>query len=335
MGRGIKQIIKDCVPYGIMKKRIPGPDSLPHPVYVEGKTALTPEIYANNGKRMKMFYLQDALSAHTPYTLVEGRYPKEILWDRFNYGLKEHFYGHHDIFINKPHFQKKYGFLTESEVIVKSCFDRVMNSPEEIGEYDCIFTHSARVLDRYSNALFVPANGIWYGTVFNGGTFDEEAYLKKTKNISMISSNKAMCEYHKLRLDWARTFEHSDKVDTYGSFNGNYIEKKADTLTDYRYQIVVENDVTPYYFTEKILDCFASMTVPIYVGATKISEFFDADGIIIVKPEEYDKIEEIISKCSSEDYEMRVEAIKRNYELCQKYMCVEDYLMENYREKFL
>jgi len=37
-----------------------------------------------------------------------------------------------------------------------------------------------------------------------------------------------------------------------------------------------------HYFTEKILDCFRTRTVPIYWGCTNIREHFEADGIIVL-----------------------------------------------------
>ena len=72
------------------------------------------------------------------------------------------------------------------------------------------------------------------------------------------------------------------------------------------------------------------MTVPIYVGATAIDQFFNPDGIIQVKKEDLGSIDHILQQCSSADYESRLPAIKDNYRRVQQYATPEDYLFENY-----
>ena len=46
------------------------------------------------------------------------------------------------------------------------------------------------------------------------------------------------------------------------------------------FSIVIENSIESDYFTEKLLDCFLTGTIPIYVGTKTTSEYFDTDGII-------------------------------------------------------
>ena len=46
--------------------------------------------------------------------------------------------------------------------------------------------------------------------------------------------------------------------------------------------LIIENDITPYFFTEKITNCFISQTIPVYLGATQIHKFFNTDGIITI-----------------------------------------------------
>ena len=55
---------------------------------------------------------------------------------------------------------------------------------------------------------------------------------------------------------------------------------KIDGLKDYCFSFAVENDIVPGYFTEKILDCFMTGTVPIYIGHEYIKSIFDERGII-------------------------------------------------------
>ena len=88
----------------------------------------------------------------------------------------------------------------------------------------------------------------------------------------------------------------------------------------YRYSVVVENYIAPFYFTEKIMNCFAAETIPIYLGATQIDKFFNPDGIIKISVEDCDNIEEILKKCTVEEYERRLPAVIDNFRRTQQYI---------------
>ena len=94
----------------------------------------------------------------------------------------------------------------------------------------------------------------------------------------------------------------------------------------------MENEQNTYYFTEKIIDCFISMTLPIYIGARKIGDFFNKDGIIELNVEDLNHIDVILAHCTKEEYESRLEAIKDNYFRSLKYLNANNRL---YEELFL
>lgn len=300
-------------------------------------TSCTPAVFNKEGEPMYFFYLQDDLCSHHPYSFASPNWSvtQHIVWDRYNKALPIHFYTHNNIFQSYPYCDKKFGMLIEAEVIVPNDYERVYNNKEIINEYAGLFTHSYKLLERYSNAKFMPASGVWYGSEVGGGIIDEEMYKKKSKNVSLLSSDKTMCDLHRYRKDLAFHYKKSGLVDTYGSFDGGILNKIGDTLTDYRYRIVVENSIEPYYFTEKILNCFAAMTIPIYIGATEIEKFFNIDGIIKVDVMDFDNLDTIIKKCCKEDYEERIPAIIDNFNRVQKYICFEDYLFEEYSDLIL
>jgi hypothetical protein len=93
----------------------------------------------------------------------------------------------------------------------------------------------------------------------------------------MITSNKNLCEVHQKRIDIANKFK--SKLDLYG-LGFNKIAYKNEGLNDYCFSIVVENYQTPGYYTEKILDCFLTGVVPIYLGDPDIGSVYDPNGII-------------------------------------------------------
>lgn len=140
-----------------------------------------------------------------------------------------------------------------------------------------------------------------------------------------MASSQNISQYHKLRIAIAKKCKSQKLADTYGSFDGGaYLDKIDHVYAPYRYSIVIENDEKPYYFTEKITSCFAAMTVPIYLGATKIGQFFNEDGIIKITPADFDNLENFLKQCNEADYNSRLEAIKDNYNRVQKHLNVFD-----------
>ena len=72
------------------------------------------------------------------------------------------------------------------------------------------------------------------------------------------------------------------------------------------------------YFSEKLIDCFQTKTVPVYWGCPAIGEYFNIDGMIIVGD-----IDEMIYRINSlkpGDYEKVVDAIEENYELSKDFL---------------
>ncbi|MBR0095513.1 MAG: hypothetical protein IJP91_09560 [Synergistaceae bacterium] len=122
----------------------------------------------------------------------------------------------------------------------------------------------------------------------------------------------------------------SGLVDTFGTFDGGSYAVLEDTLKDYRFSIAVENDITQLYFTEKITNCFAAKTIPIYLGAQRIGEFFNTDGIIQISLKDIDNIEKILAQCTAEEYERRLPAVIDNFERVREYENMNDYLFRKF-----
>lgn len=327
----LKSVVKNVVPYGIIRKyednRRAAQEQIFEPVPER-------ELYNAKGERIRTFFLKDQLCAHQPWGFVYGRTPERILWDRIHPGLDIHFYTSAEALhtVGKP--RKKFAYLIESDAIVPEDYRMFEEHKGLDKEFELIFTFSEKLLNQYSNARFLPASGVWYGNECSGTRWDEKQYEKKTKGISIIASDKSMCEFHKLRREIAVSLKQSGKADTFGAFDGGHrVEFIDETLTDYRFQVVIENEMTEYYFTEKIMNCFASMTIPVYIGATKIGKFFNADGIIQVKEPSCEAVFEALKQCTESFYEEHIDAIKDNFQRVKEYSCIEDYLMKHYEEE--
>jgi hypothetical protein len=321
-----KLLIKNILPYGLVNHFTQKSNSIP--------SSDEPPLYNSHGQKIKTIFLRSDISRHWPYGFVTGQFPRYIFWDRNNYGLKNHVYVHDKILqpIGKP--IKKFALFIESETIVPRDYMVFERQPGLGKKFDAIFTHSASILNKYSNARFVPAGGVWYGTPLHGGTYNSAQYKLKKKNISIVSSEKAICELHKFRITLALYYKNNSFVDTFGTFDGGPYIKISDSLDTYRYSIVVENDISPYRFTEKILNCFASMTIPIYIGAPKIGDFFNLDGIIQVDKLDIEYIDKLLSSCNEQDYLSRLPAILDNFNRVKDYLCIEDYIYAHYKECF-
>jgi hypothetical protein len=140
----------------------------------------------------------------------------------------------------------------------------------------------------------------------------------------MIASNKRMTQGHSFRQDVVREF--SSRVDHFG--NGfKRIEVREEGFRDYYFSIVLENSRPQYYFSEKLIDCFASRTIPLYWGSD-VSPFFDMNGIITFN--NLEELEEIFKTLTPEKYLSMQQSIDNNYKLVEKYKIPEDFIYKSY-----
>lgn len=293
-----------------------------------------PKAYAKDGKEMEWLYLSDKSCAHTPYAFSACRVPKYIIWDRNNGRLSRHVYTYENIFHLIGHPKKKFAIFLEGCEIIPRVYDRLLKNIAYLEEFDAVFTNQEILLDSLSNSYFIPSCSPWYGTENGGGNVDKNGYKKKIKNVSIVSSDKEMCSLHILRKSLALQYDKFSwgGVDCFGTFNGKdgYVPCFK-YLQDYRFHIAVENQVSNGYFTEKITNCFLSMTVPIYIGAPDIGKYFNTDGIIQIEEASIEAVNFAVENyCNEENYEKRIPAIIDNYNRVQSYLVVEDYLYNNY-----
>jgi len=212
--------------------------------------------------------------------------------------------------INDKRSGPKYLWLLESKFIKPGLVESIIENRELVeSTYDVIFTHDQRLLALGDKFKWVPAQGFW---------IKEPKIYEKSKMISMIASNKRMCEGHIKRLEWVERI--GDQVDLYGR-GFNEIADKEDGLCDYMFSVAIENGQYETYFTEKLLDCFATGTIPVYLGAPDIGEHFNMDGIIVLS-DEFDVSEDI--------YYSKMDAIKDNLERAKEMEILEDFIYTNY-----
>ncbi len=284
-----------------------------------------PKIYNAEGHPLETYFIKNRHSRHAPFG-HEGKY---FFWDRYNYGLDTHFYGPEAMTgtLGKP--AVKYGMLTESRTIVPKDYEVFHRNRGLEKDFCYIFTYDDRILNEIENARFYPvAAGIWNSEMREG------RYREKDRNLSILSSDKVMCALHRFRLELARLCKRDGLADTFGRFDGGgYVEKVDETLNRYRFSMIIENDVSDYYFSERLTSCFAAQTVPVYLGARRIGEFFNTDGMILLGSADLEEAESLIAECTRERYEAMLPAVLDNYERVKEYVNMQDYLYEHYLMK--
>lgn len=291
-----------------------------------------PKYYNNQGELIRTFYLCD-VNCGLDQSLTADQQSLYIQWDRTRYTLPVHFYTDDMIWIKKGKPRKKFAILLEPKSLQPGKYNAILKNPDIVKDYTALFTYSSELLDSVPNALPYITGGVYIGTKTGGGSINERQYEKKFRNISMVSSDKETCELHKIRYELAKYLDENGNVDCYGTFKGDRI-KIWDSLGEYRYSIVIENEMDDYWITERICNCFASMTVPIYLGSPKIGEFFNIEGIICITKDDISSIDNIIKQCCAEDYLRRIPAIKENFDCVKEYHCKEDWIYRHYKNLF-
>ena len=246
--------------------------------------------------------------------------PKYFEWERNLDVNKPTVLTHRTAYLHGSFNSRKYLILWESTELLRD----ILPTPkifEFAPNFDKIFTHNSSVL-QLPNTRWIPGGGIWIGG-YGGG---EVKIYDKTKDISLVSSTKNMCELHRYRLALCKILD----VDIMGTVVGKPV-KIIESLADYKYSIIIENNIDDLYFTEKLLNCFATGTIPIYLGARSIATIFNKCGIISINDLGLDRALELATE---EYYYDNFGAVQDNFERCQKFRCIEDYIWENYKEDF-
>jgi hypothetical protein len=109
----------------------------------------------------------------------------------------------------------------------------------------------------------------------------------------------------------------------------NAIENKCTGMAEYMFSIAIENQTSEFYFTEKIIDCFVTGTIPLYFGCPEIDRFFNPEGII--KFETMEELMSLINDLTPEIYFNKMSAVKENYLIAQRYATPDNLLYEDLR----
>jgi len=267
--------------------------------------------------------LVDSHFAHAKYS-TDNQESKYIIWDRSPVTADDILAVYTDTSMDRKMYDRpekpkfKVGWMLESPAITKPYHDQI-KKPEINKGFDLILTNNKEHIDLNPDKFkFSPTAGCWILPQ------DQQIY-PKTKLLSAIFSDKRFTSGQALRHQIVVNFGKS--IETFG--RGYFpLPNKIYGLKDYAFSLTIENTRQDYYFTEKLIDCFMTGTIPIYWGCPSIYEFFNPNGMICFK--DIHDMKYILNTISLDMYKDKIEAVKENFELAKKYLIAEDFMFENY-----
>ena len=204
--------------------------------------------------------------------------------------------------------------IKEAEAICKLREEVLKNKDK----FDIILTYDEEILKNCKHAYLIPFGTTW---------IHDYNFPDKKFQISNLTGNKEMADGHILRKKiHYKQNKIKNPIDFYISkhlgvenFNDNKIlGEKKELLFDSQFHICIENSKQKHYFTEKIIDCFVTKTIPIYWGCPNIEDFFDISSIIIAK--DFNDIINCCNNLNAETYKNLLPGIEKNLILSKNYI---------------
>jgi hypothetical protein len=173
--------------------------------------------------------------------------------------------------------------------------------------FDLILSWHPDVLSNCENSKLFLFGSCWIN--------ESDRYLHdKNKFLSIIASGKRQTNGHRLRHEIINN-KFID-MDIFGH-GYNPIDNKIVALKDYMFSLIIENDNTHNWFTEKIVDCLVTGTVPIYWGCSNIGDYFNVKGFIQIN--DINDFKNMTPKLNKDTYNNMLPFIKENFNLSLKY----------------
>ena len=182
-------------------------------------------------------------------------------------------------------------------------------------------TWEKEILSSCPNAKLFP-----YGTTW---IKDFEFPEQKEYCITTLVGGKHQCTGHRLRhlIPEKSKLITSIPIHLYNSVNTSFTQLPElkqmksnlwkNELFYSQFHIVIENVTSDNWFTEKLIDCFQTKTIPIYIGCDNIGDYFDLRGIFHVKT--LDEMVDVCNTITPETYQNMLEYVNINYEKSMNY----------------
>jgi len=192
--------------------------------------------------------------------------------------------------------------------------------------YDFLLTHDEFLLTNVKNSFLTEFGSCWI----------KDPTPKKEYSLSFLCGGKTITEGHQLRQSlWNREQSINNiqkKFFISGNFKGNLQNSKLyptlgttkNPLFESQFHICIENIKSNNWFTEKLIDCFYTKTIPIYWGCPNINAWFDTRGMIVVNT--VDDIIDAAQNLNDSLYESLMPHVHENFARCQKFVDINEHI---------
>ncbi len=215
----------------------------------------------------------------------------------------------------KIYIQQEPATINKTIYEVPSCWQK----------FDVIFTYNDEVLTKCPNARFYyPQTVTW---------IEEKDYQhvdasQKHFLVSNLTGFKTICKAHEFRH---MIYLSQQKFDPNlfiffrssagpilppigrNPILGKELGAKMELFRHFQFSLIIENTRERHCYTEKLVDCLVTKTIPIYYGCENIGDYFDTRGWILI---EHESVDEILEKCKvlhPHYYSQYTEVIEKNY----------------------
>ena len=212
---------------------------------------------------------------------------------------------------------KKNIIFLGSETIYKEDYFLKDSKIKFLNQFDSIFSPKSIYLN---NAVNTPPVLTW---TLRGGPYIkyqesdieyyENLYPIKNKKMSVYSSSKDITDHQKLRINFLNILQN--RFDGYIDFFGENFNNKTNTketgILNYKYHIVIENNIYKNIISEKILDSYLGLSYPLYSGGSNLENFFPKDSFTKLDLNDFNgSIQKIEYILDNDFYDKKVEVLK-------------------------
>ena len=199
-------------------------------------------------------------------------------------------------------------------------------------KFDLILTYDEEILRTCNNSIMFEFGTSWI--------HNYDYSTKKKFQVSHLVGNKSLTYGHKLRKE---IYYNQDKLkiptDFYvSSFspiqntkNSKIIYDSKNELFESQFHICIENSKQKNLFTEKLIDCLFTKTVPIFYGCDNIGDFFDIRGFYIIN--NFLDLMNVCNNLTENSYYDKIDYIEKNFKLSINYVNLLDRLQKIIQEK--
>jgi len=229
---------------------------------------------------------------------------------------------------SKPHLPGiNIALLCEPERIGKSKDFFISNKHQ----YHVILTYNQDVLNSCENAELFEFGSSWIN--------DLELTKNKKFEVSFLVGGKRGLDGYDLRHRvWAqqddvkipKNFFNSSHMPYGTNTNCKILHGSKEPLFTSQYHICIENCKERNWFTEKLVDCLYTKTIPIYWGCPNIEDWFDTGSILIVN--DYSELLSCVNNLSEDFYDNHINSINKNFELCKKFVSFHERVCDKIEE---